>query len=106
MTDRLSSGWPASSLDAAKNDTGRVAFCGPYVLSAITGYPISKVEDVIRAQRNSTRRTVVKGTAADEVAEALAQFDYERTLKQSFMSRARKERPTLWTWMQRPRNVW
>jgi hypothetical protein len=76
------------------------------VLSAITGYPISKVEDVIRAQRNSTRRTVVKGTAADEVAEALAQFDYEMTLKQSFMSRARKERPTLWTWMQRPRNVW
>jgi hypothetical protein len=95
-----------SSLVEANNDTGRIAFCGPYVLSAITGYPISKVEDVIRAQRNSTRRTVVKGTAADEVAEALAQFDYEMTLKQSFMSRARKERPTLWTWMQRPRNVW
>jgi hypothetical protein len=95
-----------SSLAEANNDTGRVAFCGPYVLSAITGYPISKVEYVIRAQRNSTRRTVVKGTAADEVAEALAQFDYEMTLKQSFMSRARKERPTLWTWMQRPRNVW
>ena len=94
-----------SSLAEANNDTGRIAFCGPYVLSAITGYPISKVEDVIRAQRNSTR-TVVKGTAADEVAEALAQFDYEMTLKQSFMSRARKERPTLWTWMQRPRNVW
>jgi hypothetical protein len=56
--------------------------------------------------RNSTRKTVVKGTAADEVAEALAQFDYEMTLKESYMSRARKERPTLWAWMQRPRNVW
>jgi len=64
-----------SSLADARNDTGRVAFCGPYVLSAITGYPISKIEDVIRAGRNSARKTVVGGTAADEVAEALAQFD-------------------------------
>lgn len=74
-----------SSLAEARNDTGRVAFCGPYVLSAITGYPISKVEDVIRMGRNSTRKTVVKGTAADEVAEALAQFDYEMTLKECYM---------------------
>ena len=28
-----------SSLAEANNDTGRIAFCGPYVLSAITGYP-------------------------------------------------------------------
>ena len=33
------------SLNEAKNDTGRMAFCGPYVLSAITGFPISKIED-------------------------------------------------------------
>ena len=52
MTDRLSTGCPASSLDAAKNDTGRVAFCGPYVLSAITGFGISKIEDVIREGRD------------------------------------------------------
>jgi hypothetical protein len=95
-----------SSLAEAQNDTGRVAFCGPYVLSAITGSPISKVEDIIRSGRNSTRRTVVKGTGADEVAAALAQFGYEMTLKETYMSRPRKERPTLWTWMQRPRNVW
>jgi hypothetical protein len=95
-----------SSLSEAQNDTGRVAFCGPYVLSAITGYPISKVEDIIRAGRNSTRKTVVKGTGADEVAAALAQFDYEMTLRETYMSWPRKERPTLWTWMQRPRNVW
>ncbi len=37
-----------SSLAEANNDTGRTAFCGPYVLSAITGFPISKIEDVIR----------------------------------------------------------
>jgi hypothetical protein len=95
-----------SSLAEARNDTGRTAFCGPYVLSAITGYPISKVEDVIRSGRNSARKTVVKGTGTDEVADALAQFGYEMALKESFMSRPRKERPTLWSWMQRPRNVW
>ena len=37
-----------SSLNEAKNDTGRIAFCGPYVLSAITGYSISKVEEIRR----------------------------------------------------------
>lgn len=95
-----------SSLSEAKNDTGRTAFCGPYVLSAITGYPISKIEDIIRTDRNCLRKTVVKGTGADEVAAALAQFGYEMTLKETHMAKARKERPTLWTWMQKPRNVW
>ena len=106
MDPSPSPGRLTSSLAEARNDTGRTAFCGPYVLSAITGYSISKVEDVIRANRASPRKTVVKGTGADEVADALAQFGYEMTLKQSFMTRPRKERPTLWTWMQRPRNVW
>lgn len=97
---------PASSLADACNDTGRTAFCGPYVLAAITGYPISKIEDVIRDARNSRRKTVVKGTGADEVEAALAAFGYTMTLKQNFMNRPRKERPTLWSWMQKPRNVW
>jgi hypothetical protein len=98
--------YTTSSLSEARNDTGRVAFCGPIVLSAITGYPISKVEDAIRSVRNSVRRAPVKGTGSEEVAEALAQFGYEMTLKESFMSRTRKERPTLMAWMQKPRNVW
>ena len=54
-----------SSLTEARNDTGRTAFCGPYVLSAITGYSISKIEDVLRAARNSRGRPAVKGTDAD-----------------------------------------
>jgi len=95
-----------SSLAEARNDTGRTAFCGPYVLSAITGYSISKIEDAIRSQRNTQRKTVVKGTGTDEVKAALSQFGYEMSLKQSFMSRPRKERPTLIAWMQKPRNVW
>lgn len=95
-----------SSLSEANNDTGRTAFCGPYVLSAITGYPISKIEDVIRTERNWGSKKVVVGTGADEVAAALARFGYDMALKETFMARPRKERPTLWTWMQKPRNVW
>ena len=76
MTERLSSGRLTSSLDAANNDTGRIAFCGPYVLSAITGYGISKIEDVIRQGRElpAHRKPVVRGTYADEVEAALAHF--------------------------------
>jgi hypothetical protein len=97
---------PIANLNEARNDTGRTAFCGPYVLSALTGYSISKVEDVIRSGRNSARKTVVKGTGADEVREALAEFGYEMSLKETYMARERKERPTLIAWMQKPRNVW
>ena len=87
MTERLSTGRPASSLDAAKNDTGRVAFCGPYVLSAITGYGISKIEDVIREGRDlpPNRKPVVRGTYADEVEAALAYFGYRMELKESHL---------------------
>jgi hypothetical protein len=97
-----------SSLSEARNDTGRIAFCGPIVLSAITGYSVSKVEDEIRAFREvaPARRPMVVGTSAEEVAAALAHFGYGMALKESFMSRPRKERPTLWSWMQKPRNAW
>ena len=97
-----------SSLSEARNDTGRVAFCGPIVLSAITGYSVSKVEDEIRAFRDlaTTAKPVVKGTNAEEVAAALAHFGYGMELKVSHMARPRKERPTLWSWMQKPRTAW
>ena len=42
-----------SSLHLVNNDTGRVAYCGPYVLSAITGYPVTKVEAAINAYRHA-----------------------------------------------------
>jgi len=106
MEANFDAAYTTSSLSEAKNDTGRTAFCGPYVLSALTGYPISKIEDVIRSVRSSVRRTPVKGTGSEEVAEALAQFGYEMALKETYMSRPRKERPTLMMWMQKPRNVW
>lgn len=97
-----------SALNDARNDTGRIAFCGPIVLSAITGYSVSKVEDEIRGFRDPTleTKTVIRGTYAEEVASALAHFGYDMALKESFMHLSRKERPSLWSWMQKPRNAW
>jgi hypothetical protein len=97
-----------SSLNNAHNDTGRMAFCGPIVLSAITGYSVSKVEDEVRALRQipPQAQPIVKGTYAAEVAAALDHFGYTMTLKEGFMHLARKERPSVWTWMQKPRNAW
>jgi len=97
-----------SSLNEARNDTGRIAFCGPIVLSALTGYSVSRVEEEIRALRDIApdRKPVVRGTDADEVAAALAHFGFSMELAESYMGRPRKERPSLWAWMQKPRNPW
>ena len=106
--DDIAAGRVTSSLAEVKNDTGRVAFCGPYVLSAITGYGISKIEDIIREGRNlpEGKKPVVRGTYADEVEAALAYFGYRMVLKESHMMKPRKERPSVWNWMQKPRNAW
>ena len=97
-----------SSLNEVKNDTGRVAFCGPFVLSAITGFPISRVEDEIRSFRDlpPEKKPIVRGTYADEVEGALKVFGYDMQLKTSYMHLERKARPSLWQWMQKPRNAW
>ena len=101
-------GRTTSTLNEVRNDTGRVAFCGPYVIAAITGWSISKVEDEIRAFRKipDDCKPIVRGTYADEVEGALGAFGYKMVVKSSFMDRARKERPTVWNWMQKPRNAW
>jgi hypothetical protein len=103
----------SSSLHEANNDTGRVAFCGPIVVSAITGFSVSKVEAEVRAfrkeppARSEGSTPVVQGTYADEVAAALAHFGYRMELTESYMHLPRKERPSLWgSWMQRQRNPW
>ncbi len=97
-----------SSLSEARNDTGRMAYCGPIVLSAITGYSVSKVEDEIRAHRlmPEDSQALIKGTTASDVGAALAHFGYAMTLKESYMHLARKERPSVWSWMQKPRSAW
>ena len=97
-----------SSLNQVENDTGRVAFCGPYVLAAITGYPISRIEEEIRVLREvpDGRQTTIKGTYASEVEGALGVFGFGMALKASFVHLERKARPTVWQWMQKPRNAW
>lgn len=96
----------SSSLSDAKNDTGRTAYCGPFVLSALTGFPISRVEEEINRVRQVTPDAPIKGTDATEVAAAATALGYEMTLGHTFWQLPRKERPTLWQWMQKPRNAW
>ena len=107
MDDASAPATLTSSLNEVSNDTGRVAFCGPYVLSAVTGYPISKVEAAINAYRAlpPDLKFRVKGTYADEVEAALAVYGFSMTLKESFMPLERKKRPSVWSWMQKPRSA-
>ena len=97
-----------SSLNDVANDTGRIAFCGPYVLSAITGYPISRVEAEIHELRATPEHStaLIKGTYANEVEATLGVFGFKMELKQDYMHLERKTRPTVWQWMQKPRNAW
>jgi hypothetical protein len=90
------------------NDTGRVAFCGPYVIAAITGVAVSRVEDEIRTFRDLPRgaQPVIKGTYTEDVTAALRHFGYTMKPVQTFMHFARKQRPSVWTWMHFPRNAW
>lgn len=96
------------TLNDCRNDTGRTVFCGPTVISAVTGFSVSKVEDVIRANRNMSPevKAIVVGTFANEVEEALAAFGWRMHLVESFMHLERKGRPTVWQWMQKPRNAY
>lgn len=91
----------------AINDTGRAAYCGPFVVSAITGFPISKIEREIKAFRWDVdgRRGRIVGTTTEEVASALRHFGYEMVERANYMALPRKARPSISTWMQRPRNV-
>ncbi len=97
-----------STLNEVRNDTGRIAFCGPVVISAITGQPISEIETHIHNFRAkpSSRRGIIKGTYTEEVEAALAAFDYRMVPVATYMHLERKARPTLWSWMQKPRNAW
>ena len=99
-----------SSLNKSRNDTGRTAFCGPTVLSAITGFPVSTVEQEIWRVRQQEARAetgqAVTGTYGQEVAAALAAYGYEMALAEDYKSIEKKARPTVWSWMQKPRNAW
>ena len=77
-------------------------------MSAITGYSISRVEAEIHSYRAlpDDHKPVITGTYTEEVAAALDVFGYGMTCTQSFMQLPRNERPSVWAWMQKPRNAW
>ena len=95
-----------STLNAARNDTGRTAFCGPYVVSAIAGYRVSKVEEQIyrfRGEDAGAARKIIEGTTEDDVSAALAAFGYQMLRIQSYGDVEKKLRPSVWQWLQKPR---
>lgn len=106
MAEPLGAAIKTSGLNKVRNDTGRTAFCGPYILSALTGFPISRVEFEVNRFRRVADDAPIKGTSAMEVAAAATQLGWEMTLVESFWHLEKKERPTLWGWMQKPRNAW
>ncbi len=95
------------SLNSANNDTGRTAYCGPTVLSAITGYSVSRIEALIHENRADAvaARGIIEGTTTGDVAEALAIFGFGMDKTDDFSGIERKRRPTVWSWMQHPRSV-
>ncbi len=95
-----------SGLNTVRNDTGRTAYCGPYILSALTGFPISRIEAEVNRFRRVPEGSDVVGTSAMEVAAAATELGWEMTLVDSFWHLEKKERPTLWSWMQKKRNAW
>ena len=106
MAELLTAGVNRSGLNKVKNDTGRTAFCGPYILSALTGFPISQVELEVNRFRRVPDDAKIEGTSAMEVAAAATELGWEMTLTEDFWHLERKQRPTLWSWMQKPRNAW
>jgi hypothetical protein len=99
-----------SSLNESQNDTGRTAFCGPTVVSAITGRPVSDIEAEIwrgrEAPHDAERGRTVKGTDIAEVATALAHYGYRMDLVEDYKHLETKGRPSLWQWMHKRRNAW
>ena len=95
------------SLSHSRNDTGRTAFCGPTVVSAITGFPVSKIEAILHQHRDdpAEAKRIIEGTYPDEVRSALAVFGYGMDETENFLHLERKERPTVWSWMQLPRSA-
>jgi len=63
-----------SGLNKVNNDTGRTAYCGPYILSALTGFPISHVEAEVNRFRRVPGDAKIEGTSAIEVAAAATEL--------------------------------
>lgn len=81
-------------LKAVVNDTRAHAWCGPTVVAAITGKPISTVKGVIKVIRQNDK--AVRGTDDFDVCQALKVFGYTSDLRTNYK---KGERPTLAAWL-------
>jgi hypothetical protein len=95
------------SLNEVRNDTGRMAYCGPTVISAITGFSVSRIEAAIHEYRQDAEaaRKMIVGTTAEDVGAAFALFGYGMVKLQDFQGLERKERPNVNAWMLKPRSA-
>jgi hypothetical protein len=95
------------SLNEVNNDTGRTAYCGPTVVSAITGYSISRIEAEIHAHRGDGEAAdrIIKGTTTADVQAVLAVFGYGMDRIADYQHLEPKARPTVWAFMLRPRSA-
>ncbi|KAB2850653.1 MAG: hypothetical protein F9K44_04200 [Hyphomicrobiaceae bacterium] len=97
-----------STLNPSRNDTGRTAFCGPVVISAVTGLAVSQVEEEIwraRGRASACKSAQVTGTTEHEVRRTLGRLGFSMDVAADFRHLDKGARPSLWSWMQRPRNA-
>lgn len=88
-------------LKVVKNDTNGHGYCGPFVVCAITGKPLSKILDDFREvrygpwwKRRFSRRPLIKGTYNWEIIQVLGKYGWKMT-----PVGMKTDNPTLAQWM-------
>lgn len=96
-------------IKACFNDTGSRAYCGPVVIGAVTGKPISKVRDAIRASRKERGHNIhdavyrlrpITVTCNRDLGGALNKLGYWMSLHDGYRGPT-KSRPTLAAWLRK-----
>ena len=91
-----------------RNDTNGHGYCGPTILGAITGKPLSKVLDTIREGRaRRGYRTIdsrgrpmnVGGTTTQDVRDAFAKLGWRMSIAANFTATPIKKRITVAAWL-------
>lgn len=87
------------------NDVGTAAYCGPTVVGAITGKPLSVVRDTIRASNEAIGHRTrtpegkllpIKGTSTSEITRAFHRLGYRMTKASNAVGS-----PTLAAWLRK-----
>jgi hypothetical protein len=86
------------ALHEAHNSETTKSWCGPTVVSSITGRDVARVKDLIRDRRGYKwlGKEAVKGTTWNDIHHALKHYGYRLDSQSAFFD---KERPTLAGWL-------